>query len=300
MAEWTSLFAQKLRAHRAGRGSHGRMTQEELAELLDVSLDAISKYERSLSYIRGDLEHRLTEKLGWRMEDVIACREDWETARSRPSGNSYRLLNDREVLAELGGSLSALMEAIAGMETGDAADLPDGFSAGDAIWREIAKDGALTGTYVMYGAELVGHVALVFPGPVLERRFKDRRLEEGELSPDLLKRTILPGDYFAYCPAVYIARGHEAAGRLLLSGFVGMLEELVDREVFIREIGAISVNNLGRQLCEDLGLRFHGEHRRYSGFGVWTFEREKFPSSILGRRSAKLRKANEARARSNS
>lgn len=297
MAEWTSLFAQRLRAHRAGHGSHGRMTQEALAELLDVSVDAISKYERSLSYIRGDLEHRLTETLGWRTEDVIACRKDWETGRSRQSGLSHRLLNDRDILAEFGGSRSALNTAIAAMETGDAAGLPDGFSVGDTVWRDIFRDGALTGTYVMCGADLVGHVALVFPGPVLEQRFKDRRLEEGELSPDLLKRTILPGDYFAYCPAVYVARGHEAAGRLLLSGFVGILEDLVDREVFIREIGAISVNNLGRQLCEDLGLRFLGEHRRYSGFGVWTLPGEKFPSSIFGRRSPKLRSAYEGRAR---
>ena len=46
MTEWTSLFAQKLRAHRIGCGEHGRMTQEELAASLDVSVDAISKYER--------------------------------------------------------------------------------------------------------------------------------------------------------------------------------------------------------------------------------------------------------------
>ena len=103
MTEWTSLFARKLRAHRAGHGRHGRMTQEALAELLDVSVDAVSKYERSLSYIRGDLEHRLTERLGWGMEDVLACREDWEAGRSRPSGPSHRLLSELDILAEFDG-----------------------------------------------------------------------------------------------------------------------------------------------------------------------------------------------------
>ena len=63
MTERTSLFAQKLRAYRIGRAGHGRMTQEELAAALDVSVDAISKYERSLSYIRGDLENRLAGNL---------------------------------------------------------------------------------------------------------------------------------------------------------------------------------------------------------------------------------------------
>lgn len=63
MKNWTSLFAQKLRSHRIGSGRHGRMTQEELAMILNVSVDAISKYERSLSYIRGDLEYQLQVSL---------------------------------------------------------------------------------------------------------------------------------------------------------------------------------------------------------------------------------------------
>ena len=148
----------------------------------------------------------------------------------------------------------------------------------------------------MYGHELVGHVGLVFPNADLEARFRERRLEEGELAPDLLRRAILPGDYFAYCPAVYIARGHEAAGRLLLSGVVNLLEDLVDREVFLRDIGATSVNALGRQLCEDLGLEFLGRHRRYDGFGIWILPGAGIAGSILARRSAKLRNAYRARA----
>ncbi|MDU8912337.1 helix-turn-helix transcriptional regulator [Aestuariicoccus sp. MJ-SS9] len=297
MADWTSLFARKLRAHRAGRGGHGRMTQEELAWALDVSVDAISKYERSLSYIRGDLEHRLVENLGWSREDVIACREDWELGRPRTSAPSYRMLRDTEILDAFGGSVEALNKAVAAMETGDPGDLPDGFSARDTIWREITQEGALTGVYVMRGSDLVEHVGLIFPGRHLETQFQECRFDEGELTPQMLKRTILPGDYFAYCPAVYVARGHEAAARLLLSGFVSVLEELAEREVFIREIGAISVNALGRQLCEDLGLRFHGGHRRYATYDLWVFPGEDFASSLFGRRSPKLRQAYLSRDR---
>ena len=55
MPDQPSLLAQKLRDHRARQGRHGRMTQEELAEALGVSVDAIGKYERSRSYLRGDL-----------------------------------------------------------------------------------------------------------------------------------------------------------------------------------------------------------------------------------------------------
>ena len=73
----TSPFARHLRAWREATGQHGRMTQEGLADLLGVSVDAIGKYERSVSFIRGDLEHRLVERLGWSRDEVLACREDW-------------------------------------------------------------------------------------------------------------------------------------------------------------------------------------------------------------------------------
>lgn len=291
MADWTSLFARKLRAHRARSGTHGRMTQEDLAAMLDVSVDAVSKYERSLSFIRGDLEHRLVERLGWRQDEVVACREDWEAGRATPSLPSYRVLREREIVHEFGGSVAAVMTAIAGMESGEPANLPAGFSAGDPAWVAIAEAGALIGAFVMHGADLVSNVALIFPGPEKEKRFRDRLLEEGELSPDYLKRPILPGRYFSYCPAVYIARGHEAAARPLLSGFVGLLEELAEREILIRDIGAISVSPVGRQLCSELGLRWLGQHQQHDDFGMWVLPGRAIADSLVGRRSAKLRRA---------
>ena len=291
MTEWTSLFARKLRAHRARQGDHGRMTQEELAEALGVSVDAIGKYERSLSFIRGDLEHRLVECLGWSREDVLACRQDWEAGRKVAGRPGYRLLYERDILQEFGGSARDVNRAVAAMECGGVGELPDGFSASDAVWGEILNEGALTGVYVMHGSDLVGHVALVFPDSDLEQRFHDRSLEEGALSPDYLKRPILPGTYFAYCPAVYVARGHEAAARPLLSGFVKVLEELADREIFVREIGAIACNPLGRQLCEELDLTWLGKHRHHPSFGMWILPGERIATSIMGRKSPKLRQA---------
>lgn len=291
MKEWTSLFARKLRAHRVDNGSHGRMTQEELAVLLEVSVDAISKYERSLSFIRGDLEHQLTEKLGWSREDVIACRADWDAARSGRPVSLYRLLNNTEVLEAFGGSAFAVSQAVADMETQLSEGLPSGFSAADKVWCDVQAAGLLSGPYVLEGDKMVGHVGMIFPGKRLEQRFFKRRFDEAELTPDLLKRPLLPGRYFCYCPAIYVARGHEAASRLLLSGFVTALEELVDRDILVREIGAISVNSLGWQLCEDLGLRYLGQHDRYGTFGVWTMPGPDIAKSLLGRRSQKLRDA---------
>ena len=92
-----SLLARKLRAHRARGGKSGRMTQEELAELLDVSVDAIGKYERSVSFVRGDLEHRLIERLGWSLADVADCRTDWEANHLHPRQSRYRLLDEPTV-----------------------------------------------------------------------------------------------------------------------------------------------------------------------------------------------------------
>ena len=94
------IDARKLKALRQQHG----WTQEELAELLDVSPDAIGKYERSLSYIRGDLEPRLIERLGWSRDEVIACREDWEARQSGTGAARYRLLDGPTVDEVYGGS----------------------------------------------------------------------------------------------------------------------------------------------------------------------------------------------------
>ena len=81
LADVTTLTLAEGLPWRTGAGMHGRMTQEELAERLGVSVDAVGKYERSQSFIRGDLEHRLADALGWSREEILACREDWASRR---------------------------------------------------------------------------------------------------------------------------------------------------------------------------------------------------------------------------
>ena len=289
MTEWTSLFAQKLKAHRLGQGRHGRMTQGELAETLGVSLDAISKYERSLSFIRGDLEARLIDTLGWSREDVVACREDWEAGRRRQTGGTYRLVSEDACIAMFDGSYAACNAAIAALEYGDLETMPDGYSASAEGWVETARSGAVNSVYVFREKSMVAFFGLVFFGPDLEQRFRDSVLEDAEIRAYLLKRPILPGSYFGYCPALYIARGHEAAARLLLTGVVALFEELADRDILVEQITAISMSSLGRQLCSDLGFDFLGPHRNHPEFGMWSLPSSRIGSSLLGRRSAKLR-----------
>lgn len=294
MSIYKSLFSQKLKEYRVKNGRNGRMTQEELAEELNVSVDAIGKYERSLSFIRGDLEYRLTEVLGWSREDVIACRRDWEASQSAPEKQSYRLVLNRDILSEFQNDPVLVSEAIAALEIGDENDVPVGFAADHPVWCDLQRAGCVFGSYVMLGSRLVGHAGLMFPGLQIERAFLDRRLDESELKPELFKRPILPGQYFAYCPEISLATGHEHAARLLLSGYVKLLEDFAEQEVIVRTIGALSINAMGRQLCEDLGLHYLGSHRTYSDFGVWTMSAKKIAASVLGRRSPRLCKAYSA------
>jgi len=290
MTTQPSLFAHKLKAHRARAGQHGRMTQEELADLLGVSVDAISKYERSLSYIRGDFEHRLTEALGWSHDEVIACREDWETVRKQ-SRETYRLFREHDVIDEIDGTVSGVNAAILKLEESEGVDFPEGYSANDPIWDDILGGGTLAGAYVMHGKTLVGHTALLFPNEDLESQFHSGDLEESVFSRETLKRPILPGEYFAYCPAVYLARFHEAAARPLLTGFVSILEDLVDRDILLRGIGAIAITPTGRQLCKDLGLDHLGPHKVHPKFSFWYLPGKRIAQSLPGRRSAKICRA---------
>ncbi len=289
MSEFKSLFAEKLRSFRASHGAHGRLTQEELADMLGVSVDAVSKYERSLSFIRGDLEHRLSEKLGWSRDEVVACREDW-AARAMRSQGEYRLFREAGVVAELG-SFEALDSEIQSLEKAAGHEFPDGYSASEPIWLDIARDGSLCGAYVMCNGKMVGHLAIVFFSDTLKSRFYDRQLVETEFSLDTLKRPVLPGDYFGYFAGVYLVHGHQKAALHLLSGFVDILEELMEREVYLRELGAIAASPIGRQLCKDLGFDFIGAHTDDDTLEFWSFSGANLPRSLLAQRSPKLKKA---------
>ena len=297
MSTHASLFSQKLKEHRIKCGRNGRMTQEELADALSVSVDAISKYERSLSFIRGDLESRLTDVLGWSREDVIACRQDWEARQSIPDRQPYRLVLNRDILGEFQDDAVLVSQAIAAMEIGGETDIPEGFAADDPVWCELQHAGCVFGSYIMHGSQLVGHAGLMFPGSQVEQTFLDRRLDESKLEPALFKRPILPGQYFAYCPEISLATGHEHAARLLLSGYVKLLEDFAAQDVIIRKLGALSINAMGWQLCEDIGLHYLGSHRTFPDFGVWTMDARNIATSLLGRRSPRLRKAYEAASR---
>lgn len=285
----SSIFADKLRSHRARNGIDGRMSQEQLAALLGLSVDAVSKYERSLSYIRGDLEHLLVEKLGWTRDEVVACREDWES-RSSGTHASYRVLREHEVALEYG-SIEFADAAVQALELESAHEFPDGFSACDPIWAEILKDGAMSGVYVMIGDELAAHISLIFLDEDLETKFCECRLVEAEFSLESLRRPVLPGDYFGYCAGVYIAQGHQNSALHLLNGFVKVLEDLVIREVYLKDLAAIAASPIGHQLCKDQSFQFIGPHVDATGLEFWHLAGENILYSLFARRSPMLKKA---------
>ncbi|SDX94940.1 Helix-turn-helix [Ruegeria halocynthiae] len=285
----SSNFADKLRSYRALNGKHGRMSQEQLAALLGLSVDAISKYERSLSYIRGDLEHLLIERLGWTRDEVVACRQDWEN-RSSGTHASYRVLREHEVAQEYG-SIEFADAAVQALELASAHEFPDGFSACDPIWAEILEDGAMSGVYVMVGDELAAHISLIFLDEDLEARFRECRLVEAEFSLGTLRRPVLPGDYFGYCAGVYIAHEHQKSALHLLNGFVKVLEDLVNREVYLKDLAAIAASPIGHQLCKDLSFQFIGPHFNAIGLEFWRLAGENIPNSLFARRSPVLKKA---------
>jgi len=289
-----SLFSQKLKVWRATAGRHGRMTQEELAELLGVSVDAVGKYERSLSFIRGDLEPRLAQILGWSRDEILACREDWEVRQRMPKGETYRVL-DQAVLDEVfGGSLEAAI--LAGLEVADAefGELPDAFAPSRETFVPIYEGTKGQWAMVMLGDQIVAKWALPLLLPADEAKFRNGTFRECDMTMDALRRPILPGAYFGYCPALIVRSGHEAAAPLLVSTFVARLEEFARRDVLLSGIGTIAVSRAGAQLCRDLGMTALGHHQVYEQFTLWVLEGADIAGSIFGRRSAMLRRSYSA------
>lgn len=265
------------------------MTQEELAHLLDVSVDAVGKYERSVSYIRGDLEHRLAANLGWSHQEITQCREDWESRLSSSRRSRYRVLDEALVEELFAGSWAKAILATIEMAEAELRTLPDGLQANADVFLPIYETFREHWGAVMLGDRMVAKWALPFLLPEQEAQFRAGNLIEAELSVDLIRRAILPGTYFGYCPALIVRPGHEAASSLLLSSFVRFLEDLAERDVLLHGLGTISVSPSGAQICRDLGMVRLGSHCLDASFGVWELPGTAIPGSIFGRRSATLR-----------
>ena len=289
-----SLLARRLRDHRARAGTRGRMTQEELADLLDVSVDAIGKYERSVSFVRGDLEHRLIERLGWSPADVADCRSDWEANHLHPRQSRYRLLDEAAVAEHFSGSMEAISTALLDVADESMAGLPQDFSAFEGPWSDFNFAFPNQWSAVLQDGEIVAKWVLAFLNSEDEARFRAGELIESELSAERMRRPILPGRYFGYCPALVVKPGHEGASGLLLSSFVDFLEDLASRDILLNGIGAISVSVAGAQISRDLGMEHLGNHASEPSFGIWELKGSALPSSIFGRRSTTLRLRYEA------
>ena len=290
MAETASLFARRLRAWRTGAGLHGRMTQEELAERLGVSVDAIGKYERSQSFIRGDLEHRLEDALGWSREDILACRDDWESRRGAAEHTAYRLLDDDVVQSLYGGSWRRASHESIVLAIEEFGALPEELAANDRVFLPIYETYRDHWAVVMHGDRMVAKWALPFLNAEDEALFRAGRLLEADLSLERIRRPILPGTYFGYCPAVVVRPGHESASMLLLSSFVDFLEALADRDILLHGMGTITVSSGGTQICQDLGMTRLGAHCLDPSYGLWELPGAAIAGSIFGRRSPKLRR----------
>lgn len=286
MAE--SLFARKLKRHRIEHGRHGRMTQDQLADALGVSLDAVSKYERSLSFIRGDLEHRLIERLGWSTDTVLACREDWEV-RGTANTSVYRIMDDAAVDAHFGGSWRRASEAAVDESFQALGELPQSLAAERATYAEISSTYRDMAICVMKDDRIVAQW-FVFPLlPEDEAAFRALSFDEHVLAPDRIHQPILPGEYFGYCPALIVLPGHERAAGLLMSSFVAHLEELAARDVLYRGIGTISCSAAGEQLCRDLGMIDLGVYTGDPTYKVWELTGAGIARSLFARRSGLLR-----------
>lgn len=295
MRDRRSLFARKLRDYRAGGvGGAGRQTQEQLAERLGVSVDAVGKYERSLSFIRGDFERRLVDRLGWSPAEVTACRVDWETHHLRPTAAGYRLFDAPGLTAFFGAPMREVDREVFALLDAHLPPLPDGFAAENRIWGEIYTRLPSYAAYAVSNGQIVGHWALVLFGPEEAATFRARAFLEASVTPDLVHRAVFPGAYFGYCPAVVIARGHDAVAPQLLGAFVAFLEELAAREVVLEGIGATAVTAEGRQFCAELGFDFLGDHVRFPEFGVWELTGAGIARSIFARRSRAVRLAYDA------
>jgi transcriptional regulator with XRE-family HTH domain len=288
MQNTSSLFARKLRDWRLTSGTHGRLTQEQLADRLGVSIEAIGKYERSLSFIRGDLEHRLIENLGWTRSEVLACRADWQARQQGGKAGGYRLLDAALSEALFGGDWDAISRSGLDLAKEAFGPLPSELEVCDETLEPAYRAFPDNWELILHGDRPVGKWAVFFLTPEDETLFRAGQIVESELTIDRVHRPLLPGTYFGYCTELIVLPGHETAATLLLGSFVRFLENLAAREVFLHGLGTISCSPGGEQLCRDLGMTRLCDYFVSPEYGVWTLPGQAIARSIFTRRSPRL------------
>lgn len=291
MSPSPSLFARKLKSWRASHGKHGRVTQETLADLLDVSVDAIGKYERSVSFIRGDLEHRLADRLGWARSEIQACREDWEIRQRVPRSAPYRLVDDAVVNEVFSGSWDVAVEVMNTMAADQFAGLPVECAAENDVFAPIYNRYRNQWRAIEYQGQIVAIWVCLTLYDDDEAEFRKRRLIECDLTVDSVCQPILPGTYFGYSTAVVVCPGHEAVSTLLVSSFTDYIEELAMRDVLFHSIGTIAVSKGGEQMCRGLGMEKLGPFGPTRSFSVWELSGAAMANSLFARRSAIVRRS---------
>ena len=143
----------------------------------------------------------------------------------------------------------------------------------------------------MYDGKIVAKWAVLLLLPEDERSFRQGTLNEAKLTVGRVRRSVLPGTYFGYCPALVICPGHEAATPLLLSSFTRFLKDMAERDVLLHGIGAVSVSPNGAQICRDLDMIQLGSHYLNPEFGVWELPGARIANSLFTRRDPTLRRA---------
>ncbi|MEO0783240.1 MAG: helix-turn-helix transcriptional regulator [Pseudomonadota bacterium] len=292
MATKQSLFAQKLKSWWTSHGENGRVTQEGLAEILGISVEAVSKYERSVSFIRGDLEHRLADRLGWPRSEIVACREDWELRAQSPDRAPYRVV-DKEVVDDVfGGSWGKVVDAMNTMAGEQFAEIPGACPVDRDLFDRIYENFSNQWRAIECDGQIVAKWVLLTLFDEDEALFDAGQFDEDTLTLDRICQPILPGTYFGYSPALVVRPGHEGASTLLISSFTEHLEELADRGVLYHAIGAVAVSRGGERICQGLGMDDLGEYHACGtcvGCTMWRFSGAGIARSIFARRSALIR-----------
>ena len=170
-------------------------------------------------------------------------------------------------------------------------DLPEGLAPDYDVFVPYYANYRANWRGIVKGNTMVAKWALSFLFPEDEAKFKAGKLEESDLSVDRVVQAILPGSYYAYCPVLIVCPGHEAASTLVLSSFVGFLEELARRDVLLHGIGTVSVSRGGDQVCRDLGMDYLGAHQLDESYGIWDLPGAAVSKSIFGRRSPLVARA---------
>ena len=283
-----SKFAAAIKANLFVRG----ITQATLAAELEVQENTVSRWVSDLCLPDKESSAALKIYMSWDDSKFLRLVEDW--FENNDLKTTYRIAGPAFVREAYDDDYKTFLRDLIKIDYETVEGLDQLTEGTEEQWAPIFKQFPQTWRLITFKNEIVGY----WHCPLLKEPYFEKvrsgNLQDFELHPSMLDIPLMPGNYLGHFTIFTITPDHHntKAYDCLRRSLTKMIEELAENDRYFSAISAHAYTNMGKKLCEVLGMKEDGEINSPSGDKIqkYLLRGKDFNQSSLGRRSSVGRK----------